>query len=97
MRKGIFGRRIHSMLRIYICPKCYNFRMVSRKPDAMCFHCGTNLEQCDLEYTEYINMTEEQRNQYREDYKNRMMMYREKMDEVLKEKAIFDVQRNKQL
>ena len=25
------------MLRIFICPKCYNYRIVSRKPDAICF------------------------------------------------------------
>lgn len=68
------------MLRIYICPKCYNFRMVSRKPDAICFHCGTVLDQCDIDYSEYINMTEEQRNKYKEQYQNRMKAYYEKME-----------------
>jgi hypothetical protein len=70
------------MLRIYICPKCYNFRMVSRKPDAICFHCGMNLVQCDLEYITYMNMTEEERNTYKENFKKRMMLYNEKILQV---------------
>ncbi len=65
------------MLRIYICPKCYNFRMVSRKPDAVCLHCGMVLEQCDLEYGAYINMTEHDRSDFKENYKKRMMLYSE--------------------
>lgn len=67
------------MLRIYICPKCYNFRMVSRKPDAVCFHCGMRLELCDIEYGVYMNMTENERKLYRDSYKNRIMLYNEKM------------------
>jgi ribosomal protein L37AE/L43A len=73
---------ISKMLRIYICPKCYNFRMVSRKPDAICFHCGTTLEQCDLEYSAYMNMTEEERNTYKENFKKRMMLYSDKILQV---------------
>ncbi len=73
------------MLRIYICPECYNFRMVSRKPDAICFHCGSVLEKCDLEYATYMNMTEEDRNSYKEDFKNRMKLYHEKMDDLFHE------------
>lgn len=67
------------MLRIYICPKCYNFRMVSRKPDAICFHCGDRLEQTDIEYGAYMNMTENERNTYRENFKKRMLMYKDKL------------------
>jgi transcription initiation factor TFIIIB Brf1 subunit/transcription initiation factor TFIIB len=67
------------MLRIYICPKCYNFRMVSRKPDAICLHCGEVLDQCEIEYGAYINMTENDRNEYRENYKKRMTLYNDKM------------------
>lgn len=68
------------MLRIYICPKCYNFRMVSRKPDAICFHCGSTLDRCNVTYVDFMNMTEEERNHFKEDYKKRIMKYREKMD-----------------
>lgn len=53
--------------------------MVSRKPDAICFHCGTNLEQCTLDYSTYMNMTEDERIVYKENYKKRMLAYREKL------------------
>jgi len=67
------------LLKIYICPQCFNFRMVSRKPDAICFHCGMRLEQCDLDYITYMNMTEEERNAYKVKYGNRMKAYCEKI------------------
>ncbi len=73
------------MLRIYICPKCYNFRMVSRKPDAICFHCGTTLMNCDVKYETYINMSEEERNRLKDDFKLRMAAYNEKMNGCLQE------------
>lgn len=72
------------MIRIYICPECYNFRMVSRKPDAVCYHCGSALKKCeDLEYVEYMNMTEEERNIFKEKYKNRIMRYQDKMNALI--------------
>ena len=73
------------MLRIYICPQCYNFRMVSRKPDAICFHCGSILERCDLEYIDYMNMTKEERGIFRQNYINRMQTYHNKVDALQKE------------
>ena len=76
------------MLRIYICPKCYNYRMVSRKPDAVCFHCGSSLDKCELEYIEYMNMTEIERNTYRENYKKRIQLYRDKMEAMFQEQPI---------
>lgn len=76
------------MLRIYICPKCFNFRMVSRKPDAVCFHCGSPLERCELQYVEFMEMTENERNTYRENYKNRIKIYRDKMDKMFQEQPI---------
>lgn len=74
------------MLRIYICPKCYNFRMVSRKPDAICFHCGSTLDRCNVSYVDFMNMTEEDRNRFKEDYKNRIMTYKEKLETVFIDK-----------
>lgn len=65
------------MLRIYICPTCYNIRMVSRKPDAVCLHCGMRLHKSDLEYADFMNMTEEERNLFKEKYKSRMISYNE--------------------
>lgn len=76
------------MLRIYICPKCYNFRMVSRKPDAVCFHCGSTLEKSELEYVEFMNMTEEERNTYKQSYKNRMQLYHDKIEQMLQEQSL---------
>lgn len=70
------------MLKIYICPKCFNIRMVSRKPDAICFHCGSMLEQSGLDYGAYMNMTEIERSEYKESYKSRMKMYGEKILDI---------------
>lgn len=67
------------MLKIYICPKCFNYRIVSRKPDAICFHCGTNLIQCDLQYGAYMNMTEAERDEFRNNLKNRLLLYHDKI------------------
>lgn len=74
---------VGDMLRIYICPKCYNYRMVSRKPDAICFHCGSILERCDIEYMDYMKMSEDERNTYKDNFIKRMKLYQEKMDDVL--------------
>lgn len=71
------------MLRIYICPQCYNFRMVSRKPDAVCFHCGAPLVKSDVEYSQYMKMTEEERNQCKENFIARMQQYSSKIDSIL--------------
>ncbi len=56
--------------------------MVSRKPDAICLHCGTKLEKCDFEYGAYMKMTENERDEYRENYKKRMLAYGEKIFKV---------------
>lgn len=63
-----------NMLKIYICPKCYNFRMVSRKPDAICLHCGTVLEQCHMDYRTYMNMTDTERSDYKNMYKGKHIL-----------------------
>jgi len=76
------------MLRIFICPDCYNFRIVSRKPDAICYHCGTPLVKSDLEYTTYMNMTEAARIIYKENYKDRIKLYHNKLSVLFQEKHI---------
>jgi len=76
------------MLKIYICPHCYNFRMVSRKPDAVCFHCGTTLEKSELEYITYMNMTEEERDIFKENYTKRVKMYQDKLNTLLFENIV---------
>ena len=70
------------MLRIYICPKCYNFRMVTRKPDAVCLHCGMTLELSEIVYGDFINMTEKDREEFKENYKKRMLLYSDKILQV---------------
>ena len=76
------------MLRIYICPECYNFRMVSRKPDAVCFHCGTTLDKIELEYVEFMNMSEDERITYKDDYKNRVKLYSAKLNTLFHDEHI---------
>lgn len=48
--------------------------MVSKRPDAICLHCGITLKVCDISYIEYINMNESKRNEYREEFKKRIIM-----------------------
>jgi hypothetical protein len=57
--------------------------MVSRKPDAICFHCGTGLEKSELDYITYMNMTEEERNYFKQMYQKRMRAYHEKLEALL--------------
>jgi hypothetical protein len=42
--------------------------MVSRRPDAICLHCGTVLEQSNLDYRTFMNMTDEERSIYKSNY-----------------------------
>lgn len=70
------------MIKIFICPNCYNFRMVSRKPSAECYHCDAILDKTEIEYSTYMNMSEEERNKFKENYRNRMMAYNEKLHDL---------------
>ena len=70
------------MLSVYICPNCYNYRLVSRKPDAICFHCGTTLDKCELNYVTYMNMAEDARNTFRDNYIARITMYQNKINDL---------------
>lgn len=74
------------MLRIFICPKCYNFRIVSRKPDAICFHCGSRLHKSDLDYVDYIDMSLQERLKYKEKLIERMKMIKDNIDNLYSEK-----------
>jgi hypothetical protein len=58
---------------------------VSRKPDAICFHCGTTLDKCELKYVTYMNMAEEERNTFRENYIARMSLYQNKVNDLYRE------------
>lgn len=68
------------MLKIFICPKCYNYRIVSRNPTAKCFHCGALLRESNIDYIEYTNMSGEQRSKYKDEFIKRMKLYNEKIN-----------------
>lgn len=59
--------------------------MVSRKPDAICFHCGSVLERCDVNYETYMNMTEVERNDMKNNYKARMIAYHNQLNKSYQE------------
>lgn len=73
------------MLKIFICPKCLNYRIVSRKPDAICFHCGAKLHNSDIDYMEYIDMSMQEREKYKEKFMKRMKAFQEKVDDIFSE------------
>ena len=52
------------MLKIYICPRCYNIRMVSKKTNAVCLHCNQQLKQCDISYEKYTTLDDGERKEY---------------------------------
>lgn len=57
------------MLKIFICPECYNIRMVSKQPNAICLHCNKTLLKCDIEYSRYTRLSEEEREDFKEKWK----------------------------
>ena len=76
------------MLHIFLCPKCFNYRIVSRKPDAICFHCGARLHKSDIDYVEYIDMSEQEREKYKEGFINRMNVYQDKVDTIFTDREV---------
>lgn len=76
------------MLHIFLCPKCFNYRIVSRKPDAICFHCGAALYKSDINYIEYIDMSEQEREKYKESFIKRLNAYKDEIDTMLHDHEI---------
>lgn len=74
-----------NMLQIFICPKCFNYRIVSRKPEAFCFHCGVKLFNSGIGYNEYTEMSEKERERYKQRFINRMLRYQDKIASMFKE------------
>jgi hypothetical protein len=62
--------------------------MVSRRPDAICFHCGSILERCDVNYETYMNMTEVERSDLKNSYKARMTAYHNQMNKSYQEQQL---------
>lgn len=61
------------MLKIYICPECYNFRMVSKKNNAVCLHCSESLKVCTISYDDYSNLDELERGKLKERLKVKIL------------------------
>ncbi|NLP16454.1 MAG: hypothetical protein GX379_05420 [Clostridiales bacterium] len=76
------------MLHIFLCPKCFNYRIVSRKPDAICFHCGAKLYKSNIDYVEYIDMSEQEREKYKENFIKRIRAYQDEIDSVLTDSEV---------
>ena len=60
------------MLKIFICPECYNIRMVSKRPHAICLHCNKALIECDMEYDKYIKLSEVERESVKKTWKEKL-------------------------
>jgi hypothetical protein len=53
------------MIHLFICPECGWLRTVSRRANVECLKCpGTQMVPVKLEYSHYVEMTEEQRRDY---------------------------------
>lgn len=61
------------MLKIYICPNCYNVRMVSKKTNAVCLHCDQELKACDISYDKYTKLDNEERQEYKMTWKQKLI------------------------
>lgn len=77
------------MLKIYICPRCYNVRMVSKKPNAICLHCNEEMEQCDLTYDNYTNMNGSERKEYISLWKQRLKFNISMESQVSRRSSVF--------
>lgn len=69
--KNIAERR-KTMLKIYICPNCYNIRMVSKKTNAICLHCDQALKPCDISYDMYTKLDDKERQDYKDGFLKRL-------------------------
>jgi len=78
----------NNMLTIFICPKCYNYRIVSRKPDATCFHCGAMLHRSDIDFIEFTDMSEQERSDYKQKFIQRMKIYKDNTENLLAEQEV---------
>lgn len=55
------------MMKVYICPECGWMRLVSRRSLVECHKCGLGqMTLSNLTMKEYTNMSEEERNDYRD-------------------------------
>lgn len=61
------------MLKIYICPECYNFKMVSKKNNCFCLHCSEELTECSVSYEDFSNMNQDERDKLKERLKVKLL------------------------
>ena len=56
------------MIRVFICPACGKIRVVSKFLQADCYDCGTEMVICQVPYVDWVELTEEERENIRRGY-----------------------------
>lgn len=52
------------MILVYVCPRCKDLRIVSRRKEVSCTTCGSEMGLSDLTFLEWSDMTQEERKEY---------------------------------
>lgn len=52
------------MILVYVCPDCQAVRIVSRRKEVPCTACGQKMEQSDLTFLEWSDMSPDERQRY---------------------------------
>lgn len=52
------------MILVYVCPRCQDVRIVSRRKEVSCTACGSEMELSGLTFLEWSEMTLEERKEY---------------------------------
>lgn len=59
------------MIRVFVCPECGKTRVVSKFLKAECYQCGAQMQVCDVPYTVWVEMSQEERKQISEACRSR--------------------------
>jgi len=57
-------------IRVFICPNCKKTRVVSKLLQAECFGCGNDMIVCKLPYSQWVELSLEEREKLVEEYQN---------------------------
>lgn len=52
------------MMKVYLCPKCGNIRIVSRRKQVECLRCGEQMLLDKMDFLEYTEKSQEEREAY---------------------------------
>ena len=58
------------MIRVFVCLECGKIRIVSKFLKAECYQCGAQMKPCGIPYTEWVEMSREEREQISEKFRN---------------------------